>query len=63
VFFAEQTVDALAAAMQAFETAAHRFEPRALRARAAAFDRPLFKDRVREWIDARWRERGERRAC
>jgi glycosyltransferase involved in cell wall biosynthesis len=63
VFFAEQTVDALAAAMRTFEAAAHRFEPRALRARAAAFDRPIFKARIREWIDARWRERTEPRAC
>ena len=63
VFFAEQTVDALAGAMRAFETAAHRFDPRALRARAARFDRPIFKDRVREWIDARWGERQARHAC
>ena len=63
VFFAEQTVDAVAGAMRAFEAAAARFEPRALRARAARFDRPLFVDRVREWIDARWHATQARRAC
>jgi glycosyltransferase involved in cell wall biosynthesis len=63
VFFAEQTVDAVAGAIRAFETAAHRFAPAALRARAARFDRPLFQDRIREWIDGRWADFQGRRAC
>ncbi len=45
---------ALAGAMTAFETAADRFEPRALRARAAQFDRPIFAERVREYVERRW---------
>jgi glycosyltransferase involved in cell wall biosynthesis len=63
VFFHEQTVDAVAAAMRTFEAAADRFDPRALRAQAARFDRPIFAGRVREWIDARWGETQARRAC
>jgi hypothetical protein len=63
VFFPEQTVDGLVTAMRAFETAADRFDPRALRARAAAFDRPMFARRVRQWIDARWGDAQARRAC
>ena len=63
VFFHEQTVDAVAAAMRTFEAAADRFDPRALRAQAARFDRPIFARRVREWIDARWGETQARRAC
>jgi glycosyltransferase involved in cell wall biosynthesis len=63
VFFAEQTVQSLVAAMRAFEAAEGRFEPRALRARAARFDRPLFSRRVREWIDARWGEAQARQGC
>jgi glycosyltransferase involved in cell wall biosynthesis len=63
VFFREQTVESLAAAMRTFEAAAARFEPRALRARAARFDRPIFARRVREWVDARWGEAQARRAC
>jgi glycosyltransferase involved in cell wall biosynthesis len=63
VFFGEQTVESLAGAMRALEAAAGRFEPRALRARAALFDRPLFVRRVRDWIDARWGETQARRAC
>jgi glycosyltransferase involved in cell wall biosynthesis len=54
VFFAEPTVESLAAAIRVFETAAHRFEAEALRARAARFDRPIFAERVREWVERRW---------
>ncbi len=46
VLFHEQTADALAAAMRRFEDEAHRFSPKALRARAEVFDRPRFKERV-----------------
>ena len=38
-----------------------RFEPKALRRRAEAFDRPLFKERI-ERVPARARSRGTRRA-
>ena len=50
VFFAEQTVEALAGAILRFEAAEGRFEPKALRARAERFDRPVFKARLAEWI-------------
>ena len=63
VFFAEPTVEALAAAMRTFEAAASRFDPRALRARAARFDRPRFLRRVREYVDERWSAFVARRAC
>jgi glycosyltransferase involved in cell wall biosynthesis len=57
VFFEEQTVDALAAAMTAYEAAEHRFEPSALRAHAARFDRPRFARELTEWIAGRWAEK------
>ena len=60
VFFAEQTVDALTAAIARFEAAEDRFEPKALRARAERFDRPAFKARLEEWIE---RAVAEARAC
>ena len=63
VFFGEQTVDALAAAIRRFEAAADRFEPKALRARAEQFDRRLFLARVREYVDGRRGEFLARRAC
>ena len=50
VFFAEQTVEALAGAILRFEAAEGRFEPKALRARAERFDRPAFKARLEAWI-------------
>ncbi|HEU5195904.1 MAG TPA: glycosyltransferase [Methylomirabilota bacterium] len=62
VFFQEQTVDAVVAAMTAFEASAHRFEPAALRAHAAAFDRPRFAREIREWVTSRWATRTAR-AC
>ena len=63
VFFAEPTVESLAGAIRSFETAAHRFDPRALRARAARFDRPIFAERLREHVERRWSELREARAC
>ena len=63
VFFAEQSVEALVDAIARFEGAEDRFDPKALRARAEAFDRPVFKQRLREYIAARWDERRARPAC
>jgi glycosyltransferase involved in cell wall biosynthesis len=53
LFFARQTVDDLADAIQRFEASAHQFEPKALRRRAEAFDRPLFRERVHAYLRAR----------
>jgi glycosyltransferase involved in cell wall biosynthesis len=63
VFFHEQTARALADAILAFEAAADRFDPVALRARAARFDRPLFRERLREYVESRWLEFRGRRPC
>jgi glycosyltransferase involved in cell wall biosynthesis len=56
LFFERQTVDDLVAAMERLESGAVRFEPKALRRRAEAFDRPLFKERVERYVAARWQE-------
>ena len=50
MFFEPQTVDALAAAMRAFETHADRFEGKALRVHAERFDRPIFKQRIAAYL-------------
>jgi glycosyltransferase involved in cell wall biosynthesis len=63
VFFAEPTMDALAGAMTAFEAAADRFDPHALRARAERFDRPRFARHLREYVQGRWSAFQARRAC
>jgi glycosyltransferase involved in cell wall biosynthesis len=63
VFFDEPSVDALARAILTFEGAADQFDPKPLRARAETFDRPLFKQRLHDYIEARWQELGVRRAC
>ncbi len=53
VLFAEQTVEALAAAVERLEAERHRFEPKALRAHAGAFDRPRFEERMAAYLEAR----------
>jgi glycosyltransferase involved in cell wall biosynthesis len=63
VFFEEQSVDALVAAMTRFEAVADRFDAKALRARAESFDRPVFKQKLADYIAARWNERRARTAC
>jgi glycosyltransferase involved in cell wall biosynthesis len=63
VFFAEPTVESLVGAMRTFETAVHRFDPRAARARAARFDRPIFAERVREYVERRWSAFAAGAAC
>ena len=63
VFFGEQTVDALAGAIATFEKEEGRFDPAALRARAARFDRPIFARRVQEYIAHRWRAFQAAAAC
>ena len=63
VFFTEQTEGALADAILAFEAAATHFDPAALRARAARFDRPVFRDRLRDYVEGRWQDFQARRAC
>jgi glycosyltransferase involved in cell wall biosynthesis len=52
LFFHTQTVDALADAMRRLETGAIAFDPKALRARAAEFDRARFKDRIGSFLGA-----------
>jgi glycosyltransferase involved in cell wall biosynthesis len=52
MFFHEQNVDALGAALRRFESQAHRFDPKALRSRAELFDRPRFKERIAAWVEA-----------
>jgi glycosyltransferase involved in cell wall biosynthesis len=63
VFFEEQSVDALVEAMTRFEAAADRFDAKALRARAEAFDRPIFKQRLGDYITGRWNEHRTSAAC
>ena len=63
VFFLEQSVDALVEAISRFERAADRFDGKALRARAEAFDRPVFKQKLADYVTARWDELRARAAC
>jgi glycosyltransferase involved in cell wall biosynthesis len=53
VFFERQTVDDLILAIRDFERAPGRFEPKTLRRRAETFDRPVFKERVKAYLEGR----------
>jgi hypothetical protein len=59
----EQSVDSLVEAMTRFEAAADRFDAKALRARAEMFDRPVFKQKLGDYITARWSEHRTKAAC
>lgn len=50
-FFDRQDADALAAAVEAFESDAQRFDPQRIVAHARRFDRTVFKQRMRAVID------------
>jgi glycosyltransferase involved in cell wall biosynthesis len=50
LFFADQTVDALVDGIRRLESGQYRFEPKALRLRAEAFDRALFKERIHAYL-------------
>jgi glycosyltransferase involved in cell wall biosynthesis len=54
VFFYEQTADSLVHAVQSLEKDAGRFEPARLRDHAMQFDRAIFKDRIRTFIEEKW---------
>jgi glycosyltransferase involved in cell wall biosynthesis len=56
LLFEEQTVPAMIAAIERFEGEAHRFDPKALRARAELFDRTRFREAVRGYLQARLAE-------
>ena len=58
LFFDHQTVGDLVDAIHRLESGATQFEPKALRRRAEAFDRPLFKERMQTYLRARLAERG-----
>jgi glycosyltransferase involved in cell wall biosynthesis len=63
VFFREQTAEALVEAIRTFEAAEPLFEPKALRSRAELFDRPVFRQRLLAYVEARWQEFRARQAC
>ncbi len=54
VLFREQSVDALVRAIAEYRESS--FDPEALRVFAVTFDRELFKNRVRDYVERRWGE-------
>ncbi len=63
VRFAEQSEAGLVEAVSRFEAREAGFDPAAIRAHAETFSAELFRRRMRDFVDAAWRERfGEARA-
>lgn len=58
VFFGEQTVDSLLAAVKRFEENRAEFIPAEIRKNAELFDRPVFKATMKAFIDEKIREAG-----
>jgi glycosyltransferase involved in cell wall biosynthesis len=50
VFFNEQTVDSICAAIKEFEASEHRFNPHRIRAHARNFDRQVFMTRMDQYV-------------
>src|SRR5262249_60082111 len=61
LYFERQTVEGVIDGIRRFEDDPGRFEPKLLRRRAEAFDRPLFKERVERYLLERVALRG--RCC
>jgi glycosyltransferase involved in cell wall biosynthesis len=57
LFFDVHTAEALVEAIRRFEADPGRFEPKALRRRAEAFDRAVFRDRIHGYLRDRLEER------
>lgn len=54
LFFHDQTPESIIDAVRALER--HSFEPERLRAHAMKFDRSVYKERMRQYVDDAWRE-------
>jgi glycosyltransferase involved in cell wall biosynthesis len=60
VFFFQPSAAALAEAVRFFEVHEAVFDPAALRQHALPFDRQLFKQRIKQFLDAAWAAHSER---
>jgi len=56
LFFYEQTAESLANAVARFEDVQGQFNCQAIRGNAELFDRAIFKDRIKEYIEKKYKE-------
>ncbi|MDB4973083.1 MAG: glycosyl transferase [Myxococcaceae bacterium] len=61
VFFEEQTVESLCAAVQRFERHQHRFDPAACRANAEQFSEARFAEEIRCFVERAWTQHADQR--
>ena len=54
ILFGEQTIDALVGALMRFKGA--EFSPQKIREYALSFDKEIFKEKIREFVDKSWEE-------
>ena len=57
MFFYEQTAESLANAVARFEDVQGQFNWQAIRKNAESFDRVIFKEKIRDYIDQKYKER------
>jgi len=62
VFFGEQTVESICAAVEHFEDNRHHFDARACRRNAESFSVERFAGEIRKLVDAAWLQHGDGRA-
>ena len=56
MFFCEQTADSLAQAVVRFEDVQGQFNEQAIRENAESFDRAIFKDGIKKYIEKEYKE-------
>ncbi len=59
LFFMEQTAESLIEAVDKFERM--QWDPHTIRAGAMRFSRPVFREKLREFVEVRWQEFGQNR--
>ncbi len=57
IFFNEQAPDSLIEAIKKFQASEQIFDPNKIRAHASRFDKEIFKNRIRTFVEEKYRER------
>lgn len=56
MFFAEQTLDALAGAIRQFLQAEDKFRPDVLQKNASCFSQERFKEQAKNFVEEKWQQ-------
>jgi len=56
IFFKEQTADSLISAIKHFEKIKNNFDPKKIRKNAMRFDKGMFQERIKSFINSKYKE-------